>query len=225
MLLLYSRPMRSSEVAALLGKSVRVVSSYLSYWKSRGYVAYRSGYWYLTRAGEEHVSMLLSSLQAPVLGPQEVVVLAQNLIRERVLPTINSSNTLKRRQGAAEIQSFVVDETGSFVGKRDLLTLGGRAEVLGCLEKILEAKNLSEDEASVLRHLVKHYVEWSSTYLYLDQLADELHYHASELVEVLKKLQAKKLVYLYADRRFGIRVGLGRSLKLLLDQCLGAKRR
>ncbi len=221
LLLLYVRPMRSSEIASLLNKKTRVVSSYLSYWKARGYVEFKSGYWMLTKKGEEHVQAVLQSLGIPVLSAHEVVQLAQKLAKEQVLDTINSWAKHRTAQDEAEIQSFTALQTSSKVGK--LVTQTNNStnleKVLKCLEKVMNAKDLSEDEAEILRYMVKHYAEWGSTYLYLDQLSEDLHYSTQELLVVLRKLQSKKLVYLYTDRRFGIRVGLGKGLKQILDTC------
>lgn len=222
LLLLYTRPMRSSEIAGLLRKKNKVISSYLSYWKVRGYVEFRSGYWVLTKKGEEHVATLLHALNAHVLTPYSVVQLAQKLVLESVPWTENHWKTPEARQGETEIQSFTVRHTGSNMGKQVPSPIAEQAQVeriLKCLERIVNSKDLSEEEAYVLRHMVKHYTEWGSTYLYLDQLSEDLHYQPQELLLILRKLQTKKLLYLYTDKRFGIRVGLGKSLKQLLDTC------
>ncbi|MEM1645745.1 MAG: hypothetical protein QXL96_07760 [Ignisphaera sp.] len=222
LLLLYLRPMKSSEIAKILGKSSKLVSSYLSYWKVRGYVTYRSGYWVLTKQGEEHVKMFIESLGIPVVSPQDVVLLAHKLINEQVQSTINNWAQLKRPQHETEIQQFVVKSTDSKTGKQTHINLQPTAlqKALNCVTKILESKDLLEDEMLLMNHFIKHYIEWGSTYLYLDQIAEELHYQVSELMAILRKLQSKRLIYLYTDRRFGIRVGLGKSFKQLLDQCL-----
>lgn len=223
LLLLYTRPMRSSEIAALLGKRNKVISSYLSYWKTRGYVDFKAGYWVLTKKGEEHVKTLLHSLNAQVLTPYDVVRLAQKLATELVPLTGNHWKKPGVEQGETEIQSFTVKHTYSKVGKQGVNSDTDPLQVekmLKCLEKIVNAKELSEEEAYVLNHMVKHYAEWGSTYLYLDQLTEDLHYQTRELLLILRKLQTKRLLYLYTDKRFGIRVGLGKSLKQLLDACI-----
>jgi hypothetical protein len=221
LLLLYARPMRSSEIAKIIGKNSKLISSYLSYWKTRGYVGYRSGYWTLTKQGEEYVKILIESLGVPVLSPQDVVLLAHKLISEQVQPTINNWAQLKRNQQETEIQQFTVSKSGSKVGKQTQQVQPSVLQrALNCVTKILESKDLLEDEMTILNHLIKHYIEWGSTYLYLDQISEELHYQVQELVTILRKLQSKRLLYLYTDRRFGIRVGLGKSFKQLLDQCI-----
>jgi len=221
LLLLYARPMRSSEIAKIIGKNSKLISSYLSYWKTRGYVGYRSGYWTLTKQGEEYVKILIESLGVPVLSPQAVVLLAHKLISEQVQPTINNWAQLKRNQQETEIQQFAVSKSGSKVGKQTQQVQPSVLQrALNCVTKILESKDLLEDEMTILNHLIKHYIEWGSTYLYLDQISEELHYQVQELMTILRKLQSKRLLYLYTDRRFGIRVGLGKSFKQLLDQCI-----
>jgi DNA-binding MarR family transcriptional regulator len=225
LLLLYAKPMKSSDIAKVLGKPSKLVSSYLSYWKTRGYVSYRSGYWMLTKQGEEYVRMFIESLGIPILSPQDVVLLAHKLINEQVQLTVNNWTQLKSSQQETEIQRFTINKSGSKVGKQaQQVNPSVLQKALNCVTKILESKDLLEDEMQILNHLIKHYIEWGSTYLYLDQIAEELHYQVQELVTILRKLQSKRLVYLYTDRRFGIRVGLGKSFKQLLDQCLAKQR-
>ncbi|MEM0027736.1 MAG: replication initiator protein WhiP [Ignisphaera sp.] len=220
LLLLYAKPMKSSEIASILGKKTKLISSYLSYWKSRGYVVLRTGYWFLTKKGEEHVKALLSSLDTPVLSPYDVVRLAQKLISEPVLETMNSWRRQDGKPKETVIQQFTASKTGSLVGKQGTKNENTVEKTLKCLEKIISSKDLLEDETNILRHMVKHYAEWGSTYLYLDQISEELHYPSNELMLILRKLQTKKLIYMYTDKRFGIRVGLGKSLKQLIDACL-----
>ncbi|MEM0490850.1 MAG: helix-turn-helix domain-containing protein [Ignisphaera sp.] len=224
LLLLYVKPMKSSEIAKILNKSSKLISSYLSYWKTRRYVVYRTGYWMLTKLGEEHVKTLLESIGVPIATPRDVVLLAHKLINEQIHTTINNKNKLKNTPYSTEIQQFIVSETAKNVGKHSHNTSTDTKttleKALSCVKKVLETKDLLEEEITILNYLIKHYVEWSSTYLYLDQIADELHYPSHELMNILRKLQTKKLVYLYTDRRFGIRVGLGKSFKYILDQCM-----
>jgi len=54
--------------------------------------------------------------------------------------------------------------------------------------KILRLKDLLEDEMTILSYLIKHYIEWNSTYVYLDQISEELHYPNTKLVSILRKL-------------------------------------
>ncbi len=221
LLLLYLKPMKSSEIANIIDKNTKLISSYLSYWKVRGYVMYRAGYWSLTKSGEEYVKILLESLGTPVLSPRDVVLLAQKLTSEQDLSTINDWILAYKSQEETEIQSFTDRKTGSYVGKQEHRSMPREIneKAIECASKILRSKDLLEDEMTVLSYLIKHYVEWNSTYVYIDQISEELHYPNSELMLILRKLQTKKLVYLYTDRSFGIRVGLGRTFKQLLDSC------
>lgn len=222
LLLLYVKPMKSSEISKIIGKQSKLISSYLSYWKTRGYVNYKSGYWFLTKRGEEHVRTFLESIGVPVVTPQDVVLLAHKLINEQISNTINGWVQQRSRSQAAEIQQFAVSNTGLKVGKQTLnSTQAGKLQkALDCVTKVLESKDLLEDEMAVMNLLIKHYIEWGSTYLYLDQMAEDLHLQVQELVQILRRLQTKRLVYLYNDKRFGIRVGLGKSFKLILDHCI-----
>ncbi|MCS7111103.1 MAG: hypothetical protein N3E36_06835 [Sulfolobales archaeon] len=223
LLMLYLRPMRSREIASIIGKTSKLVSSYLSYWRSRGYVGYRSGYWFLTKTGEGYVKTFLESLSIPILTPTDVVQLAQKLINEPDFSTINSWIQQDSHQKETEIQQFTEKRTDSKVGKQYSVSdpqKGGIIKALECVTRILASKDLVEEESQILNFMIKHYVEWNSTYMYLDQIAEELHYPNSELVAILRRLQSKKLVYLYTDTRFGIRVGLGKSFKQLLDMCI-----
>lgn len=220
-LLLYLRPMRSSEVASIVGRSSKLVSSYLSYWKSRGYVDYRSGYWLLSKIGEEYVKTFIESLGVPILAPADVVRLAQKLINEPDFNTVNNWIQQNSPQEKTEIQQFTEKKTGSKVGKQYTeAQKNNLVKTLECVTKILSSKDLVEEEMQILNFMIKHYIEWNSTYMYLDQMAEELHYPNNELISILRKLQSKKLVYLYTDTRFGIRVGLGKSFKQLLDMCI-----
>ncbi len=223
LLVLYLRPMRSSEIAIIIGKTSKLVSSYLSYWKSRGYVEYRSGYWFLTKVGEEYIRTFIESLGIPVLTPANVVQLAQKLISEPDFSTVNSWIQQDSPQKKTEIQQFTEKRTYSKVGKQYTMTdvqKGSLIKAVECVTKILASKDLVEEESQILNFMIKHYIEWNSTYMYLDQIAEELHYPNNELLTILRRLQSKKLVYLYTDTRFGIRVGLGKSFKQLLDMCI-----
>ncbi len=212
LLLLYSRPMKSSEIAAKLGKPSRYVSSYLSYWRSRGLVDYRAGYWFLTHEGEEYVKMLVSAMR---LRQEEL--LSHSYTNELVDQTMNSKDQLKIARESGALQPFIVEQTSSSEGEEAHSRV---SKALKCLEKVLGDKNLDEEEYAVLQHLVKHYAEWGSTYQYLDQIAENLRYEPRQLLVVLRKLQTKKLIYMYTDKRFGLRVGLGKSLKQLIDKCV-----
>jgi len=214
-LLLYSRPMKSCEIAKRLGKPSRYISSYLSYWKSRGLVDYRAGYWFLTKEGEEYVKMLVASMR---LSAEEQ--LSHKKMSDLVNQTMNSNDRRKEAKSSGSPQSFIVEQTGT-IGGED--THNRVARALRCLNDVMSNRDLDEEEYAVLQHLVKHYAEWGSTYRYIDQIAESLRYEPKQLLIVLRKLQTKKLIYMYSDRRFGLRVGLGKGLKQLIDKCLSTE--
>jgi len=226
LLLLYSKPMRSSELARIVGKPTKVVSSYLSYWRTRGYVEYISGYWRLTERGVRFVEDILLRVQGKSADPS-VVRLAHKLLSEPIRMTENDSNRQKNAAVRPEIQSFFVKRTGSAVGGQTHQANTSKeenaeeklAKALRCLHRAAEIKNLTEDEVFVLEYMVKHYIEWQSTYMYLDQVAEELNFQPSELLKIVKSLQVKKLLYIYNDRRLGLRIGLGKTVKDLLAMC------
>ena len=58
--MLLARPMRSGEIAGILGYSSRYVASYLSYWRKRGYVEYEGGYWHLTPLGRSYAGRIVA---------------------------------------------------------------------------------------------------------------------------------------------------------------------
>ncbi len=212
LMLLYSRPMKSREIANQLGKSSRYIASYLSYWKSRGLVDYRAGYWFLTKRGEEYVRMLIS-----VLNAREEEKLSHKDTGEPVNEAMNNNSRQVKTRSSGVLQPFIVEQTSSKVEKtRD----DAVANALKCLNEILGERNLDEEEYSVLTHLVKHYAEWGSTYLYIDQIAEDLHYELRQLLSILRRLQTKKLIYMYADKRLGMRIGIGKALKQAIDKCL-----
>jgi len=226
LLLLYSKPMRSSELARIVGKPTKVISSYLSYWRTRGYVDYISGYWRLTERGIRFVEDILLRVQERSVDPS-VVRLAHKLLSEPVRATENDSSRQKNAAMRPEIQSFSVKRTDSVVGKQTHQADASKeerveeklAKALRCLHRAAEIKNLTEDEVFVLEYMVKHYIEWQSTYMYLDQVAEELNFQPSELLKIVKNLQVKKLLYIYNDRRLGLRIGLGKTVKALLAMC------
>ncbi|NPA96134.1 MAG: replication initiator protein WhiP [Crenarchaeota archaeon] len=216
LLLLYSRPMRSREIAEKLGKSSRYVASYLSYWRTRGVVDYRGGYWFLTRRGEEIVRTILDAKRL-----REEEQLSHTRTTEPVSGTINDKSRQAHAKASGAVQSFIVEQTSAPEGKQWEQDPIGKA--LRCLDTLLGDRDLEEEEYAVLRHMVKHYAEWGSTYLYVDQIAEDLHYEMRELLQILRRLQTKKLIYMYTDKRLGIRVGLGRGLKQAIDKCLGKR--
>jgi len=132
--------------------------------------------------------------------------------------TMNDWRRLKGASTISEAQRFIVGKSGS---ERDEQPTESKIDkALRCLDKMMKNRNLLEEEYYILQHLVRHYAEWGGTYMYADQIAEELHYDFKDLMLILRKLQSKKLIYIYSDRKFGIRVGLSKGLKQLIDMCL-----
>ncbi len=206
--LLYTRPMKSRDIASIIGKSSKYVSSYLSYWKSRGFVNYVAGYWFLTELGKQYVELLIKSTS------NSVGSVTQKRTIESISTTINHKNKQEKADDRQRFQQFIVEKTSSVVGKQDLDNL-----IYECIEKMVYNKNLDEEETFVILHMVKHYLQWHSTYVYLDQLVEELDYDIAHLMNILKRLQSKKLIYIYNDRKLGLRVGIGKALKDLISLC------
>ena len=78
LVLLLARPMKAAEIAEVLSKEPKYVSSYLSYWKSRGYVGYGLGTWYLTPKGEDYARQVAEAQRDERFN--EFMALAQRLM-------------------------------------------------------------------------------------------------------------------------------------------------
>jgi len=85
MVLLLSRPMRSAEIARLLGYDTKYVSSYLSYWKTRGYVEYQNGYWSLTPKGEDYATQVLERETSE--DSDRMAAIARRILAEKPVKT------------------------------------------------------------------------------------------------------------------------------------------
>ncbi len=220
LLLLFVKPMKSSELSRILGKPSKYISSYLSYWKTRGFVQYVAGYWMLTEIGREYVRALMLSMDIDPksLSLNEVGRLVHKLINEEVSATKNSKDRQGQANEANKVQLFIVAMTSSQNPLQNHINKLER--VIRCMKSALAHSEISEDEMFIVENLVEHYIHWGSTYKYLDQLSEELNYDIRELVQVLRRLQSKKIVYLYNDRKLGIRVGIGKTLKKILDICV-----
>ncbi len=210
-LLLLSRPMRTSEMAEIVSKEPKYISSYLSYWKSRGYVDYDMGLWFLTPKGEEYARQLAERESDERFN--EYVALAQ-----RLLKVVRQTRNDKRvRQGAGEVsgyQQFLVPSTGN----RDKKQQESRASKAACVLERLKDK-VDDEELDVVMELLQHYSKFGVTYLYLDQLGEALKADYQWLLKRLRGLQSKGIVYIYTDPRLGIRVGLSKGLKQALEDC------
>jgi len=199
--------MRASEIADVLGKPTRYISSYLSYWRTRGLFEYRDGYWMLTEEGVEFA--------------------------KRVLERYTSSgNPLEALAKQIALQAKVGKKTYHQPGQypQPLLLLATQTSQLDdellkrqkCVEAISKpiVANLEDEERDVMEAILSHYTQWGKTYMYLDQLQKQLDADLRWLMTILRELQAKNLVYIYHDRRLGIRVGLSKHLREKIDNCL-----
>ena len=213
MVLLLSKPMRAAEIAAVFGLESKYVSSYLSYWKARGYVDYDAGLWYLTPKGEEYAYSVVERAKRAVRSELEAI--ARQLAAEQISPTVNDKRVRARRRQASEFQSFIAPQTSVGDNKRQ----DSVSTVVCTLEALKD--QLEDDEFEVVNALLSHYARWGSTYLYVDQLQERLQADYSWLMKALRRLQAKNLVYIYTDPRLGLRVGLSRKLKEILRNCGG----
>ncbi len=210
-LMLLARPMRAAEIAQALGYPTRYVSSYLSYWKTRGLFEYVNGYWQLTPEGEEFARQVLereSSSRA-----SHYIALAQTLVRdEQVRPTINDKRNVPTHGYSQKPLSFLASLTGQHDKKQ-------QKSLLKCLYTLIDLLQLPDEEKEVLQALARHYAQWGSTYLYLDQLEKLMDADPTWLLQVLRSLQAKKLIYIYNDKRLGTRVGLSKQLRDSFQLC------
>jgi metal-responsive CopG/Arc/MetJ family transcriptional regulator len=93
LVLLLARPMKAAEIAEVLSKEPKYVSSYLSYWKSRGYVDYDLGMWYLTPKGEDYARQVAEAQRDERFN--EFMALAQRLMS-------SASQTRNNKRARAE---------------------------------------------------------------------------------------------------------------------------
>ena len=212
MLLLLSKPMRSAEIGEVLGLQSKYVASYLSYWKTRGYVAYDSGFWYLTPTGEEYANTILERVKRE--ASNELEILARRIAGERHVGTTgNDKNQAPRARGQGPSQSFIVGQTGMVSNERQ-----DRGSRVVCALNALKGQ-LDGDEFEVVNVLLLHYAKWGSTYMYIDQLQERMQADYNWLMRTVRRLQAKNVVYIYNDPRLGMRIGLSRKLKEYLEAC------
>lgn len=212
MVLLLSRPMRSSEIASLLGYSTKYVSSYLSYWRARGYVEYSNGYWTLTPKGEEYAESVLARETSEDVD--KMASIAKRILSSiQVKETVNDKGGSPRGAGARKSLSFTVTQTGK--GDNELQERLRRAS---CIINVYKG-DLDEEELEVLSNLLTHYSKWGSTYIYLDNLAEAMEADINWLLRVSRRLQSKGILYIYTDPRLGVRVGLTKNMKDALESC------
>ncbi|MCE4628337.1 MAG: replication initiator protein WhiP [Desulfurococcales archaeon] len=217
MVLLLTRPMRSSEIAGILGYETRYISSYLSYWKTRGYVEYSGGFWMLTPKGEEYAEKVAERERDEKFD--RLALLAQRILSEQnVKQTTNGKRRGRARSEHGPSLRFIAPKKGSLHSK-----LQERALAAACFLETLKPE-LSDEEVEVLSAILSNYTKWGSTYMYIDQLARLMEADYRWILEVARLLQTKNIVYLYTDPKLGIRIGLTRPAKELLEECAQAPR-
>ncbi len=211
--LLYAKPMRASEIASILGFSSRYVSSYLSYWKNRGLFRYENGYWFLTEKGKEYAEEVLKRYEDQ--HKTKLLSIARAILAGGDTPTRNSKK-MYYQHGQYHLSL-------PFLAARDVQTIDEQKPARStCASRILEAysKLLPADEYEVLRALLDHYTQWGKTYMYFDQIQEMLNADPRWLLNILKSLQSKGIVYVYHDKRMGVRIGISKQVKTMLDTCL-----
>ncbi len=210
-ILLYARPLRTSEIASNLGYETKYVSSYLSYWKKKGLVYQEGGRWHLSRKGEELAKEILDSYTNSKF--KEMLALAKQILdkKEQVKQTMNYKEEKKSDNKNQKVLWFIENQTSNVDNKRQKL------EITDCIKELLE--KLEEDEKEILINLLNKYKEWGTTYIYLDQLQEEIRADANWIFKVLRGLQTKRLLYIYQDPRMGIRIGLSQQLRKLISEC------
>ena len=206
--LLYSKPMRSSEIAEILGFNSRYIASYLSYWRVRGLFDYRDGYWMLTDKGREYARRVIERYTG---GNNPYTLLAQQIALAR-----NSKTPYHPPGQYHSSLQFLAASTNSVDDEQQKRRV--------CAESALKQlyMNLDEEEREIFEKLTAHYVRWGKTYMYLDQLQRELNADMQWLVALLRSLQSKNLIYIYHDRRMGVRIGFSKSVRQMLDKCLSS---
>ena len=209
--LLLSRPMRASEIAGILGYEPKYISSYLSYWKSRGFVEYEAGMWYLTTRGEEYAREVIARETDEAFN--RFIALAKKIASESLKPTRKDKSEGSQPRRGGDFLSFIVGQKGSLNNK-----IQERSSKAACATSILQSV-LDEEEMEVAGALLRHYTRWGTTYTYVDQLAEEMRADINWLMKVLRILQSKGIVYIYTDPRLGLRVGFTRKVKEILESC------
>ncbi len=216
--LLLARPMRAAEIAQILGYPVRYISSYLSYWRTRGLFEYENGFWTLTPQGEEYARTILAREMDTRL--HQYAALARQLLASHTInthlqsrQTINDKDRATRTLQSSQLLSFIAGQTSERDKKRQNL------QPVTCLNMLVEEADLTIDEKEVLKTLINHYAQWGTTYIYLDQLEEQLGADRAWLLRVLRSLQTKGLIYIYNDKRLGTRIGFSKRLRSLISSC------
>ncbi|MCH4815010.1 MAG: replication initiator protein WhiP [Saccharolobus sp.] len=210
LLLLYARPLRTAEIATNLGYETKYISSYLSYWKKKGLVYQEGGRWHLSRRGENIARDIIESQNNSKF--KEYLLLAKQVLEgEKVYQTKNNKVEKRDDKKAQEVLWFIDGKTSNENKKQQ------KTNPTDCIKEILD--KLDDDEKEILSYLLNKYKEWGTTYIYLDQLQEEMKADTSWLFRVLKNLQIKRLLYVYQDPKMGVRIGLSKTLKEKLSSC------
>jgi len=209
LVLLLARPLRTSEIAANLGLETKYVSSYLSYWRKKGLVYQEAGRWYLSRQGEDLAKEILEERNNSKFV--EYLAFAKQILNENVKSAMNNKEKTKQNKEGKEFLSFIGDLTSTKDKKQQ------KTDLTDCLSPILE--KLDDEEKELLSFLLGKYKQWGSTYVYLDQIQEEFGAEFDWLIKVLRKLQTKRIVYLYHDPKLGFRIGFTQKVKDLLSNC------
>ncbi len=208
--LLLARPLRASEIAVNLGFETKYVSSYLSYWRKKGLVYQEAGKWHLTTSGEMFAKEVITNYNNSRFK-EMVVVAKQILTNEEVNSTMNNKNVQKTDKTEKEVLSFIEDKTSMKDKKQQ------NKNLMDCLNDL--TSKLNEEENELIKFLLGKYKQWGSTYLYMDQIQEELKADSGWLFRVLKGLQTKRLIYLYQDPKLGLRIGFTQSFKKKIEEC------
>ena len=209
LVLLLARPLRASEIAANLGLETKYVSSYLSYWRKKGLLYQEAGRWYLTRQGEDLAKEILEEKNNSKFI--EYLAFAKQILNENVKRAINNKEETKQNKEGKEFLSFIGDLTSSKYKKQQ------NSDLTECLSPILE--KLEDEEKELFSFLLSKYKQWGSTYVYLDQIQEEFGAEFDWLIKVLRKLQTKRIIYLYHDPKLGFRIGFTQRVKDFLANC------
>ncbi|MUN27965.1 replication initiator protein WhiP [Sulfuracidifex metallicus] len=208
--LLLARPLRASEIAANLGFEAKYISSYLSYWRKKGLVYQEGGKWHLTTSGELFAKEVITNYNNSRF--KEMVVFAKQILsNDQVKPSINNKDVQKTDKNEKEVLSFIEDKTNKANKKQQ------KSNLEECLRDLTEKLNQEENE--LIKFLLDKYKQWGSTYLYMDQIQEELKADNVWLFRILKGLQTKRLVYLYQDPKLGLRIGFTQSFKKRIEEC------
>lgn len=209
LVLLLARPLRTSEIAVNLGLETKYVSSYLSYWRKKGLVYQEAGRWYLSVQGENLAREILEGKNNSKFI--EHLAFAKQILNENVKQTKNNKEETKQNKDEKEFLSFIGDLTSTKNKKQQ------EKDLTECLSPILE--KLDEEERELLSFLLGKYKQWGSTYVYLDQIQEEFGADTNWLIKVLRKLQTKRILYLYHDPKLGFRIGFTQKLKDIMSNC------